>query len=81
VLKGTSLIVHYYQDYGVRPMNDFDFLVPTSRAPEAVALLRRLGWQPQLKHPDRSLEAYLSVTMPYTSQMRPAVTSTCIGMS
>ena len=61
VLKGTSLIVHYYQDYGVRPMNDFDFLVPTSRAPEAVALLRRLGWQPQLKHPDRSLEAYLSV--------------------
>ena len=61
VLKGASLIVSYYKNFGLRPMSDFDFLVPTDQAYEAISLLRQQGWNPQLKSPDRSLVSYLSV--------------------
>jgi hypothetical protein len=60
VLKGASLIVRYYRDFGLRPMSDFDFLVPTQQVFEAIALLRRGKWEPQRKSSDRLLAAYVS---------------------
>jgi hypothetical protein len=60
LLKGAALTVRYYKDFGVRPMSDFDFLVPTHRIREAIELVQRLGWIPRLKSPERSLPAFIS---------------------
>jgi hypothetical protein len=46
LLKGAALLVRYYRDYGLRPMNDLDVLVPRDRAPEAVDVMKELGWTP-----------------------------------
>ena len=46
ILKGAALTLLHYKDYGLRPMADFDVLVPTERAPEAVSLLVKSGWEP-----------------------------------
>jgi hypothetical protein len=40
VLKGAFLIVCYCRGFGLRPMSDFDFLVPTQQAFEA---MRKVG--------------------------------------
>ncbi len=56
ILKGASLTIGYYKDFGLRPMDDFDFLVPTSRALEALELLQEMGWIPKLRFPDRRLK-------------------------
>jgi hypothetical protein len=48
VLKGAVIASHYYQDYGLRPMADFDFLVPTDRAQESIEILYQNNWQPKL---------------------------------
>jgi hypothetical protein len=61
LLKGAAMNLRYYRDYGLRPMSDFDVLVPNQRAFEAIGLVRQMGWKPQLKSPNRSLAAYLSV--------------------
>ena len=45
VLKGVPLILLYYKDLGLSPMQDMDLLVPTEQAMEAVGLLSRLGWR------------------------------------
>ena len=45
LLKGTSLILLYYKDYGLRPMIDFDILVHTEEASDAIKLLTKLGWR------------------------------------
>ena len=54
ILKGAALTISYYKDYGARPMADFDFLVKTEQAHEAMTLLRKLGWksnyEPAEKH-------------------------------
>lgn len=44
VLKGIALSELYYRDRGVRPMGDFDVMVPVARAAEAVAALCEVGW-------------------------------------
>ena len=36
VLKGPALTLLYYKDYGLRPMGDFDILVPTAQAEAAL---------------------------------------------
>lgn len=59
VLKGAALILLCYGDYGLRPMNDFDILVPTEHALPAIRLLRKLGWNPVDFEPD---ERYISVS-------------------
>jgi hypothetical protein len=46
VLKGAALVLHYYGDHGLRPMVDFDLLVPTEQALAAIDLLARQGLQP-----------------------------------
>ena len=45
ILKGAALTISCYKDYGVRPMQDFDFLVKTEQARAAMSLLRKLGNQ------------------------------------
>ena len=44
ILKGAALIVLHYKNYAVRPMADFDILVPTSQALPAINLLNKAGW-------------------------------------
>ena len=44
ILKGAALALLYYEDCGVRPMEDVDVLIPTKKAASAVKLLKRLGW-------------------------------------
>jgi len=44
VLKGAALIQQYYEDYGSRPMSDFDVLVPDAHVLRGVEILRSLGW-------------------------------------
>lgn len=48
VLKGAPLIELYYKDKGLRPMNDFDILVPTAQSRRAFNLLWEWGWDPLL---------------------------------
>jgi hypothetical protein len=59
VLKGAALTVLCYKDYGLRPMNDFDVLVHTAQALQAVHLLKELGWQPKDFEPSKD---YISVS-------------------
>lgn len=49
ILKGAALMVQYYHDVGLRPMDDFDILVHTDQATEAIDLLMGLGWRPKRK--------------------------------
>ncbi len=49
LLKGASLVLRYYDDVGMRPMGDFDFLVPTKDRKKAFKILSRLGWTPNLQ--------------------------------
>jgi hypothetical protein len=44
LLKGVALISLYYQDWALRPMNDFDLLVDRDQALRAIDLLCRHGW-------------------------------------
>jgi len=44
ILKGTSLILLYYRDFGTRAMNDFDILVPTESVRQAIQALEAAGW-------------------------------------
>jgi hypothetical protein len=46
LLKGAALALGYYRDPGLRPMDDFDILVPTPQGPAAVDVLKTLGWAP-----------------------------------
>jgi Uncharacterised nucleotidyltransferase len=45
-LKGPALVLVHYRDCGLRPMDDFDVLVPTERATDAIDLLRKNGFVP-----------------------------------
>jgi len=44
VLKGAALSVLHYRDKGIRPMADFDILVPEDLARDVIGRLRREGW-------------------------------------
>jgi hypothetical protein len=43
-LKGTALVAGYYKDPGVRPMGDFDVLVPQYARAKSLEVIERLGW-------------------------------------
>jgi Uncharacterised nucleotidyltransferase len=43
-LKGVALSVLHYRDKGIRPMSDFDLLVPEDLAPEVTGRLQLEGW-------------------------------------
>lgn len=44
ILKGIPLSLEVYQDHGVRPMADFDIMVPLSQVEGAISILERQGW-------------------------------------
>ncbi|MCZ6776645.1 MAG: nucleotidyltransferase family protein [Ignavibacteria bacterium] len=46
ILKGAALLLLYYKEYGLRPMEDVDVLVTTEDTPAAFNLLKELGWTP-----------------------------------
>jgi hypothetical protein len=46
LLKGASLLIHHYQDYGLRYLGDFDILVHVDKAAAAYELLTEYGWIP-----------------------------------
>jgi hypothetical protein len=45
LLKGFALTLHYHRDFGLRPMADFDVLVPLAQRDEALRILGQTGWQ------------------------------------
>lgn len=50
-LKGVALALYYYPEPGLRPMSDFDIMVPTKDAANAISTLESLGWQGKLRAP------------------------------
>ena len=44
LLKGPALVLQYYKDLGIRPMDDFDLLVRPAQASRAIAALQESGW-------------------------------------
>ena len=46
VLKGAALSLLCYKDPGLRPMDDFDILVPNRKRRLAIEMLQRDGWTP-----------------------------------
>ena len=44
-LKGAALILAYYEELGLRPMGDFDILVPTVQGDQALSLLQNHQWE------------------------------------
>ena len=44
-LKGAALILAYYKELGLRPMGDFDILVPTEHGDQALNLLKKHHWK------------------------------------
>lgn len=45
VIKGAALSLRYYEDAGLRPMNDIDVAVPRHQARQAVEVLFDSGWR------------------------------------
>ncbi|MFC1452055.1 nucleotidyltransferase family protein, partial [Verrucomicrobiota bacterium] len=60
LLKGSSLVILYYGDLGVRTMTDTDILVREKDVREAMSLLSELGWNPFACR-DRSLEESMPI--------------------
>ncbi len=48
--KGAALVLRHYRDYGLRPMADFDVVVPTEQAGDAMATLEANGFQLMPEH-------------------------------
>lgn len=57
LIKGAALSLAVYRDPGVRPMGDFDLLVPRERALDAMAALRAQGFGPLMPNAERLIEA------------------------
>jgi hypothetical protein len=51
LLKGAALTLSVYHDFGVRPMEDFDLMVPREHVPQAMDLLEKFGWNSEVHHP------------------------------
>ncbi len=51
LLKGTALSLLYYEDNGVRAMEDIDMLVPYDKVKAAITLLEELNFNIEIKHP------------------------------
>lgn len=61
ILKGAPLAVLYYEDVALRPMNDFDVLVPAAKRRQAIDLLLANGWQPEKHTLESTSDAYLNL--------------------
>jgi len=49
VLKGVALVLAYYHDPALRPMNDMDILIGRADLKAADELLKSLGWKRKIK--------------------------------
>jgi hypothetical protein len=45
VIKGAALVIVHYKDIGLRPMDDFDLLVPSQKIIPAIDQLKQLKWR------------------------------------
>ena len=64
LLKGGALIIKYYSDMAVRPMNDIDILIEKHNVKKAMEILYELEWHYSLhKGIDQALPIYPSVTL------------------
>jgi hypothetical protein len=54
LLKGAAIAAVVVQEHALRPMQDFDVLVPRAAFPHAVEVLRREGWRgnPPVRDPE-----------------------------
>lgn len=59
ILKGAALVKKHYGDYGLRPMEDFDFLVPIGQRRAAIGLLTQSAWKPRTPGLEKLNEASL----------------------
>ena len=50
LLKGAALAPLAYQDYGVRPMDDFDLMVPRDLVHETMDILEQRGWKSEVQN-------------------------------
>ena len=48
LIKGAALLIEYYEDIGLRTMNDIDILVPPNQAAQAHSLLLQAGGTPEI---------------------------------
>jgi len=55
LLKGIPLSLLFYEDWGLRPMDDVDLLVPLPKAEEAIHLLQKEGWTAQYEISPRKI--------------------------
>jgi Uncharacterised nucleotidyltransferase len=63
-LKGMALTLGFYKDFGLRPMNDFDLLVPEDKIMRSVKILLNLGYFPQNNF--RFQKGFLQISNSYT---------------
>ncbi|MDS3861151.1 nucleotidyltransferase family protein [Thermosynechococcaceae cyanobacterium BACA0444] len=56
LLKGMSLCIADYQDWGVRPMADMDVLVPPELTEKAMMILMQNGWKSTHYNSDKAHE-------------------------
>ncbi|MEE9189432.1 MAG: nucleotidyltransferase family protein [Candidatus Neomarinimicrobiota bacterium] len=63
LMKGMAHSLLYYKDLGVRPMHDFDVLIPIKHVPYAMNYLVKNGWKP-VERP------YLATTIPSDNYFR-----------
>jgi len=61
ILKGAALTILHYGDYGLRPMSDFDVLVPAHKRRAAIDVLASSGWQPMLRPSDKLTDSVLDI--------------------
>jgi len=61
ILDGAALALRSYQEYGLRPVDDFAILVRTEQAVAAIKRLRALGCNPMWNLPETLTETYVSV--------------------
>ncbi len=48
LLKGAALTLNYYHDYGLRPMGDFDLMVPLKNVASVIKIFSENGWKSDL---------------------------------
>jgi putative nucleotidyltransferase-like protein len=62
LLKGASLALQYYSKPGLRSMSDVDVLVPTNQALDCIAYMRKMGWEPVFREPEKFSTDYVTVS-------------------
>jgi len=61
LLKGAALTLGFYNDYGLRPMGDFDILIPTVQTEDVIRFLEATGWHPLPRSPEAYTQSYRQV--------------------